>query len=77
MATSPPATTRVGVKQVVYIMHPQGRSPQWNTITVSARKAVLADGLASAFYLMNRDEILRKHSVFQRCIDWLFGLSGR
>ena len=57
MATSSPGATRVGEGQAAHIMHPQGRKTIWGTVSVLARQAVLADGLATAFCLMNRKEI--------------------
>ncbi|MBR9852385.1 MAG: FAD:protein FMN transferase [Rhodobacteraceae bacterium] len=57
LATSSPGATRVGSQKAYHIMHPQGRHPQWDTVAVTARQAVLADGLATAFCLMDREEI--------------------
>ncbi|MDV4146109.1 FAD:protein FMN transferase [Shimia sp. FJ5] len=57
LATSSPGATRVGRQKAYHIMHPQGRHPKWDTVAVSAREAVLADGLATAFCLMDREEI--------------------
>jgi thiamine biosynthesis lipoprotein len=65
LATSSPAATRVGLGRMPHIMHPQGRSPRWSTVSVSARQAVLADGLATAFCLMDREEIAAGIACFE------------
>lgn len=56
LATSSPMGTRIGDDQP-HILHPDGRATQWNTVSVSAPSAALADGLSTAFCLMKRAEI--------------------
>ncbi|MCB2128189.1 MAG: FAD:protein FMN transferase [Rhodobacteraceae bacterium] len=57
LATSSPGATRVGPQGAAHILHPDGRVPLWRTVSVSAPRAVLADGLSTAFCLMTRAEI--------------------
>jgi thiamine biosynthesis lipoprotein len=56
LATSSPTGTRIGAGQA-HIMHPSGRIPLWETVSVSAGSAAVADALSTAFCLMTRDEI--------------------
>ncbi|MCW8841935.1 MAG: FAD:protein FMN transferase [Rhodobacteraceae bacterium] len=65
LATSSPGATRVGRDKADHIMHPQGRSALWRTVAVSAPQAVLADGLSTAFCLMERKEITASLEIFQ------------
>jgi thiamine biosynthesis lipoprotein len=55
VATSSPGGTRIGDGRP-HILHPT-RQPLWDTISVSARSAALADALSTAFCLMTHDEI--------------------
>ncbi|WP_417728255.1 FAD:protein FMN transferase [Roseovarius sp.] len=57
LATSSPQATRIGPAHSAHILHPDGRSPLWRTVSVSAPDAALADGLSTAFCLMSREEI--------------------
>lgn len=56
LATSSPMGTRIGLGQP-HILHPDGRPPLWQTVSVSAPSAALADALSTAFCLMPRAEI--------------------
>lgn len=55
LATSSPMGTRIGTGQP-HILHPQ-RRPLWSTVAVTAASAALADGLSTAFCLMDRAAI--------------------
>ncbi|MCB1334676.1 MAG: FAD:protein FMN transferase [Roseivivax sp.] len=57
LATSSPAATRVGPTHAAHILHPGGQAPLWQTVSVSAPSAALADGLSTAFCLMPREGI--------------------
>lgn len=56
IATSSPGATMVGGRPHILSPHP-GRAPRWSTISVEAETAALADGLSTAFCLMDRPEI--------------------
>ncbi|MEZ5715032.1 MAG: FAD:protein FMN transferase [Paracoccaceae bacterium] len=58
LATSSPMGTRIGRGQP-HILHPDGRGTRWNTVSVSAGSAALADALSTGFCLMSRAEIER------------------
>lgn len=63
LATSSPMGTRIG-RDAPHILHADGRAPYWNTVSVSARSAALADALSTAFCLMPRPEIERAVARF-------------
>ena len=65
LATSSPGATRVGAKRADHIMHPKGLGALWNTVSVSAGEAVLADGLSTAFCLMSREDIEMTLAMFE------------
>lgn len=52
LATSAPYGTRIGAQGLPHILGPQGQSPVWTTVSVSAPSAALADALSTAFCLM-------------------------
>ena len=52
LATSAPFGTRIGAHGLPHILGPQGQSPVWTTVSVSAPSAALADALSTAFCLM-------------------------
>lgn len=56
LATSSPMGTTIG-DGAAHILHPQGRTAVWNTVSVSAPSAALADALSTAFCLMTHREI--------------------
>lgn len=56
LATSSPAGTLIG-KGSPHILHPDHAAPLWNTVSVSAPGAALADALSTAFCLMDRPAI--------------------
>lgn len=55
MATSSPGAMRLGMSG--HILGPQGQPPRWSTVSVEAPWAGLADGLSTAFCLMEADAI--------------------
>ena len=55
LATSSPRGTLVNGQP--HILGPQGQAPVWQTVSVSAPLAALADALSTAFCLMDRDAI--------------------
>jgi len=57
LATSSPRGQLVGRDRHPHILHPARRRPLWDTVSVSAASAALADGLSTAFCLMTRAEI--------------------
>jgi thiamine biosynthesis lipoprotein len=63
LATSSPMGTQIGAGQA-HILHPAGRAPLWDTVSVSADSAALADALSTAFCLMARQEIAAALSEF-------------
>ncbi|MCB2114774.1 MAG: FAD:protein FMN transferase [Rhodobacteraceae bacterium] len=67
MATSSPAAMSVGGGS--HILAPDGRAPLWSTVTVEADSAALADGLSTAFCLMDR-------AVIRKAADALPGVRG-
>lgn len=52
LATSSPMGTRIGPRGAAHILAADGRAPVWDTISVSAPQAALADGLSTALCLM-------------------------
>ena len=63
LATSSPLGTTIG-PGLPHIIGPQGQSPQWSTVAVSAPSAALADALSTAFCLMTAPEIDRALAAF-------------
>lgn len=55
LATSSPRGTLVNGRP--HIMGPQGQLPKWDTVSVSAPLAAVADALSTAFCLMDRPSI--------------------
>ncbi len=64
LATSSPYGTRIGAQGLPHILGPQGQDPVWNTVSVSAPSAALADALSTAFCLMPRPAIERALKLF-------------
>jgi FAD:protein FMN transferase len=63
LATSSPQGTLIGQGQP-HILDPRGRRPIWSTVSVSAPEAAVADGLSTAFCLMERAAIDKALAVF-------------
>lgn len=64
LATSSPYGTRIGAQGLPHILGPQGQDPVWNTVSVSAPSAALADALSTAFCLMSKPAIDRALTTF-------------
>lgn len=62
LATSSPSGTLVNGKP--HILGPLGQPPLWQTVSVSAPRAVLADALSTSFCLMDRPSIDRALAAF-------------
>ncbi|MFO1203079.1 MAG: FAD:protein FMN transferase [Tabrizicola sp.] len=62
LATSSPRGTLVNGQP--HILGPQGQPPLWQTVSVSALKAAVADALSTAFCLMDRPAITRALAAF-------------
>lgn len=56
LATSSPRGTIIGA-DAPHILNPHGTPPLWNTVSVSAPSAALADALSTAFCVMDRPSI--------------------
>lgn len=56
LATSSPSGTLVNGQP--HILGPGGQRPRWQTVSVSAESAALADALSTAFCLMDRPQIV-------------------
>jgi FAD:protein FMN transferase len=56
LATSSPRGTIIGA-DAPHILNPHGSAPFWNTVSVSAPSAALADALSTAFCVMDRAAI--------------------
>lgn len=65
LATSSPRGTLVNGHP--HILGPQGQLPLWQTVSVSAPSAALADALSTAFCLMDRPQIAAALAVFPDC----------
>ncbi len=63
LATSSPRGTLIGDRHP-HILDPEGRPPLWSTVSVSAPDAAVADGLSTAFCLMDLAAIDRALAVF-------------
>lgn len=57
IATSSPGAMMIGAS--AHILGPRGQPPLWSTVSVEARDAAIADGLSTAFCLMDADAIRR------------------
>ncbi|MBU3028707.1 FAD:protein FMN transferase [Paracoccus marinaquae] len=67
LATSSPSATRIGPRQMPHIMAHDDRPPLWDTISVSAPQAALADGLSTALCLMTPEEAVRAMAQLPEC----------
>lgn len=56
LATSSPLGTRIGAG-MGHILHPDGLPPRWQTVSISAHRAAVADALSTAACLMDRAAI--------------------
>lgn len=56
LATSSPAGTLIGPKNAPHIVATDGRRAVWDTVSVSAGTAAMADGLSTALCLMPRGD---------------------
>lgn len=56
LATSSPLGTRIGAG-VGHIIHPDGPTPRWQTVSISAPSAAVADALSTAACLLDRAAI--------------------
>lgn len=63
LATSSPMGTRIGAGQA-HILHPKGQPPLWQTVSVSAPSAAVADALSTAACLLDRAAITRALRAF-------------
>jgi thiamine biosynthesis lipoprotein len=63
LATSSPRGTLIGDGQP-HILGPQGQSPIWQTVCVSAPQAAVADALSTAFCLMDLSAIEKALAAF-------------
>jgi FAD:protein FMN transferase len=63
LATSSPLGTLIGGGHP-HILGPQGQPPLWQTVSVSAPSAAIADALSTAFCLMDRPAINRALQAF-------------
>lgn len=66
LATSAPGGTRIGAGGPGHIIDPRSGRPgaRWDLVSVSADRAVLADGLSTAFCVMERDDIAQALRLF-------------
>jgi len=62
LATSSPFGTQMHGQP--HILGPQGQPPKWQTVSVSAPSAAVADALSTAFCLMDRPAIIRALRAF-------------
>lgn len=63
LATSSPMGTRIG-GGAAHILDPRGGRPRWSTVSVSAPDAATADGLSTAFCVMDHAAIDRALAGF-------------
>jgi thiamine biosynthesis lipoprotein len=63
LATSSPLGTRIGLG-TAHILHPKGLPPRWQTVSISAPLAAVADALSTAACLMERPAIDAALAVF-------------
>jgi thiamine biosynthesis lipoprotein len=62
LATSSPRGTKLA-RGEAHILGPQGQLPRWNTVSISAPSAAVADALSTAACLMPREAM--DHALFQ------------
>lgn len=63
LATSSPNGTLIG-PGLPHILGPDGQAPQWQTVSVTAPSAAIADALSTAFCLMDRAAITNALAQF-------------
>jgi thiamine biosynthesis lipoprotein len=63
LATSSPRGTKLA-RGEAHILGPQGQPPRWNTVSISAPSAAVADALSTASCLMPREAITHALSQF-------------
>ena len=63
LATSSPAGTLIGTGQS-HILGPKGQPPLWNTVSISAASAAVADALSTACCLLDRPAIQQALAAF-------------
>lgn len=66
LATSSPLGTRIGPQEGAHILHPS-HDAIWDTVSVSAPSAALADGLSTALCLMTGDRIRAALAALPGC----------
>lgn len=64
LATSAPFGSPLGGAGGPHILGPKGEAPQWETVSISAPQAAVADALSTACCLLPRDGIDRAVSAF-------------
>lgn len=67
LATSSPMGTRIGPRGAAHILATDGRTPVWDTISVSAPQAALADGLSTALCLMSAQATRKALATLTDC----------
>lgn len=67
VATSSPMGTRIGPRGAAHILAADGTAPVWDTISVSATDAALADGLSTAFCIMPASAIRKTLAELTDC----------
>lgn len=67
LATSSPMGTRIGPMGAAHILAADGTAPQWDTISVSAPQAALADGLSTALCLMSANAARKALATLTDC----------
>lgn len=67
LATSSPLGTRIGPGGRAHILAVDGRAPLWDTVSVSAPQAALADGLSTALCLMPAGAIRKALAELTDC----------
>lgn len=67
VATSSPTGTLIGPANAAHILAADGRVPLWDTISVSAPDAALADGLSTALCLMSEADAARALAALSGC----------
>lgn len=64
LATSSPLGTRIGPRALPHILAADGRAPLWDTLSVSAPDAALADGLSTALCLLDQNGVAAALAAF-------------
>lgn len=67
VATSSPGGTLIGPDHTPHIIAPDGNGAIWDTISVSAPSAAMADGLSTALCLMPRADTARALTALPDC----------